>query len=234
MKLTVVPQIFQLFPQALIGVVFAGEVNNAGESPEVTALLREAEASLASRLGSGPVAEHPRIACWREAYRQFGAKPKDNPSSIENLARRVLKGEATRHINKLVDIYNYISLEHLLPVGGEDGEKIEGEVVLTLAGENETPVKLLGEPEPRPPYPGEVIYKDKQGTLCRRWNWKEADRTKLTEQTKQAILVVEGLPPAGKEEVQAAIEELAELVQKHCQAQVTVFLLSKEDREAQA
>ncbi|MDP2874454.1 MAG: phenylalanine--tRNA ligase beta subunit-related protein [bacterium] len=228
MKLSVDSQIFQDFPEAIIGVVFASEVNNDGESSEVTALLREVEASLGSRLGSGPLAEHPRIACWREAYRKFGAKPKDYPSSIENLAKRVLRGESVRHINKLVDIYNYISLKHLLPVGGEDEEKIEGDVRLTIAGENETPVKLLGEPEARPPYPKEVIYKDNQGTICRRWNWKEADRTKLTEQTRQAILVVEGLPPTDKEQVEAAVEELAELVTKYCGAKVSRALLSKE------
>lgn len=232
MKLSVDTQIFRDFPEAIIGVAFANEVNNEGESAEVTTLLREAESSLGGRLGSGPLAEHPRIACWREAYRKFGAKPKDYPSSIENLAKRVLRGESVRHINKLVDIYNYISLKHLLPVGGEDGEKIEGEVWLTVAGGNEAPVKLLGEPEARPPHPGEVIYKDTQGTLCRRWNWKEADRTKLTEQTGKAILVVEGLPPAGKAEVQAAVKELAELVTKYCGAKVSVALLSQEVPEA--
>jgi DNA/RNA-binding domain of Phe-tRNA-synthetase-like protein len=89
-------------------------------------------------------------------------------------------------------------------------------------------VKLLGEQEARAPYPGEVIYKDEEGTLCRRWNWKEAERTKLTEQTTDAIIVMEGLPPIDKEKVQNAIEELVDLVQKYCGGESAVTILHKE------
>jgi DNA/RNA-binding domain of Phe-tRNA-synthetase-like protein len=77
-------------------------------------------------------------------------------------------------------------------------------------------VRLLGEPEARTPKPGEVIYRDRLGALCRRWNWKEADRTRLTEQTTDGFLVVEGLPPVDRALVQEAISELAALVQRHC------------------
>ena len=36
----------------------------------------------------------------------------------------ILSETELRHINKLVDIYNFISLKHMLPVGGEDTDKI--------------------------------------------------------------------------------------------------------------
>ena len=109
--------------------------------------------------------------------------------------RRTLKGEPIRPILPLVDIYNAVSLEHLLPVGGEDLDSIEGDLRLTRASESEPPVRLLGEAEERAPKPGEVIYTDDRGAICRRWNWKEADRTKLTESTRTAVLVLEALPP---------------------------------------
>lgn len=31
--------------------------------------------------------------------------------------------------------------------------------------------------------------------LCRRWNWRECEKTKMTEQTRDVLLVSEGLPP---------------------------------------
>jgi DNA/RNA-binding domain of Phe-tRNA-synthetase-like protein len=86
------------------------------------------------------------FACWREAYRRFGAKPKDHPSSIENLVRRVSKGHSLRHVNRLVDLYNAISLKHLVPAGGEDLDAIDGDVELAFAGDAEPTVRLLGEP----------------------------------------------------------------------------------------
>ena len=231
MKLTIRPEVLALFPDAIVGIAAATQIRNSGEDPADAADLRRAEAEVPARFSGVPPAEHPRIAAWREAYRRFGAKPKDNPSSIENLARRVLKGWQVPHVNRLVDIYNAISLETLLPAGGEDLDAIDGDVELTLAGENEPPVRLLGDPEARPPKPGEVIYRDRAGAICRRWNWKEADRTTLTEATSRAILVVEGLPPATREEVSAAVEELARRVRERCGATVVTAILDRDRPE---
>lgn len=231
MRIKIDPTIFAKYPNVVLGVAAVAGVNNAGDSPEIQPLLREAEQNAIGKIKNIPLIEHPHVSPWREAYRLFGAKPKKYPSSIENLLRRVSGGEQVRHINKLVDIYNIISLKHLVPVGGEDLEKIEGDVSLTFAGDNEASVKLLGDPEARPPYPAEVIYKDNVGTICRRWNWKEADRTKLTESTKDAVIVIEGLPPVGKKEIQEALNELHDLVTKFCGGQVVISILNKDEQE---
>lgn len=164
---------------------------------------------------------------WRKAYSAFGAKPKEHKSSVENLYRLVLRGVNLRHINNIVDIYNFISLKHMLPVGGEDIDKIKGKVVLTFAGPDEAPVLLLGDKEPRPPHNGEVIYKDDVSAICRRWNWREAERTKLTEETKNCILVIEGFNNVGDIEVENATMELKALVQKFCGGNVVYSILNK-------
>ena len=49
--------------------------------------------------------------------------------------RRALKGHAIPHINRVVDTYNAVSLETLLPAGAEDLAAIEGDVELAIAGE---------------------------------------------------------------------------------------------------
>lgn len=225
-SLLVSDQIFQSFPDVILGVVIFQGIENKGENKDVTAGLREVEASLGSRLAGISVSDHPQISPWREAYRKFGAKPKDYPSSIENLVRRVLKGHHVPHINLVVDIYNWISLRHIIPVGGEDLDQIVGDIHLTFASDSEPPVRLLGEPEARSPKPREVIYRDEVSAICRRWNWKEADRTKFTEQTTNGILIVEGLPPVRLELVQRAIDELSSLVSLHCGGAVRKEILS--------
>jgi len=232
-KLVAQAEIFATFPQVLIGVVAFEGVENSGEDPALTALLRSAEADAARRLGTAPVVEHASVAPWREAYRRFGAKPKDHPSSIENLLRRVAKGQPLRAVSPLVDLYNIVSLRHFVPVGGEDLDTVSGDVELRFAGENEPPVRLLGEPSEsaRPPKAGEVIYADGVGALCRRWNWKEAERTKLTEKSTRGFLVVEALPPVGRTELEAALADLAALVQKHCGGRVRIAVLDRESRE---
>jgi DNA/RNA-binding domain of Phe-tRNA-synthetase-like protein len=234
--LRVTSEIFEKFPAVVLGVVIAHEIDNSGanaaEAAGILRQLRAEEESVRSRLAGVPVTEHPRIAPWRDAYRAFGAKPKDYPSSIENLVRRVLKGNAVPHINTLVDAYNTISLRWLVPVGGEDLDAVQGDVLLTFAGAAEAPALLLGEAEPRVPHPGEVLYKDDLGALCRRWNWKEADRTKLTPATRHAFLVIEGLPPVTRNDVETATNDLAALVRSACGGQVTTALLDRAQPEA--
>lgn len=222
---------FELFPEAKIAVVDAFGLNNHGEDSEIEALLRKAEENLSRMFQGSKVTEHPRVAPWREAYRKFGAKPKKYPSSIENLVRRTLKGARLRHINKLVDLYNGVSLRHLVPVGGEDLDRVEGDIVLTRAGESEPPVKLLGEHEERAPGAGEVLYRDDNGAICRRWNWKEADRTKLTEETRNAVLVIETLPPSSLGDLESAAADLAGLVQSHCGGKIRTRILDEAHRQ---
>lgn len=202
------------------GTVVVKGIDNSGASPETENMLREQEEAVKNKFNLGTLAEAPKINAWREAYKSFGVKKNKYTSSVENLARMVLEGKTLRHINKLVDIYNFISLKHALPVGGEDLDKMKGDLVLDFAAANEPAVQLLGEQEAKPPKEGEVIYKDEISAVCRRWNWREADRTKLTGSTKNAILVLEGLLPVTKEEVEMATEELAELIQKFCGGEV--------------
>jgi DNA/RNA-binding domain of Phe-tRNA-synthetase-like protein len=226
-RLTISEDVLSRFPAAVLGVAVAREVDNAGEDAALVERLRQAQAGVSAQFRDLPVTEHPNIAVWREAYRRFGAKPKDYHSSIENLVRRALRGQALPHINRLVDIYNAVSLETLLPAGAEDLDAIQGDVELAVAGD-EPPVRLLGEPEARPPRPGEVIYRDRVGAICRRWNWKEADRTKLTEATRNALVVVEGLPPIEKSAVASAIEEISRRIRDHCGGAVVTALLDRE------
>ena len=228
MKFTIHPKIFEMFHELNVGIVIAKDIDNSGIVQDIITKIRHEENRMRVNYNTETLSQEPKINSWRSAYSLFGAKPKENRSSVENLYRLVLNGKEIRHISKLVDIYNLVSLKHMLPLGGEDLDKTEGDIELTFAGNNEPPVVLLGDKDARPPHEGEVIYKDSLSTICRRFNWREADRTKLTEETKSCILVIEGLPPATKEDVEKATSELAGYVKEHCNAKTESFMLNKE------
>ena len=230
MKLIIDSNIFERFQGLNIGVVIAkGISNNTEILGEIPNAISEQEKEIRAKYNTETLSQNPKIDAWRMAYSAFGAKPKEHKSSVENLYRVILNGNNIRHVNNVVDIYNFVSLKHMLPVGGEDIDKMKGDIVLTFAGPNEAPVLLLGDKEPRPPHFGEVIYKDDVSTICRRWNWREADRTKLTEETKNCVLVIEGVSPVKKEEVEGATKELKELIQKFCGGN-TVYTVLNEDK----
>lgn len=229
MKFSINEKMFEVFPGLVLGVIAARSVNNEGASEDIERMIRKEEERIRSEHSLDTLAKHPNIEVWRNAYKTFGAKPKEHRSSVENLYKLVLEGVNLRHINTLVDIYNFISLKNMLPAGGEDLDKIKGDILLTLAEANEPAVMLLGDKEARPPHEGEVMYKDDISAICRRWNWREAERTKLMEHTKNAILVIEALPPVTKEEVESATKELKELIEKFCGGEIDYSVLEKEN-----
>ena len=112
MRFTVSGDVFEKYPETRIGVVIAANVRNTGSGEEITKLLENIQTLTKERFEINTLAENPSIAVWRNVYNSFGSKPRDYRSSIEALIRSVLNGRGIRHINKLVDIYNYISLKY--------------------------------------------------------------------------------------------------------------------------
>ncbi|WP_433475450.1 B3/B4 domain-containing protein [Spirillospora sp. CA-142024] len=153
-------------------------------------------------------ASDPHVEAWREAYRAFGAKPQRTRPSVDALLRRV---EALPAINRVVDAYNAVSVEYALPIGGEDLDAYQGTARLVRAtGDEPFDVIAGGEPAVEHPNPGEVVWRDDQGVTCRRWNWRQCVRTRLTETTKNGLFLLERLEPYPIDRLTEAGDRLAE------------------------
>lgn len=231
MKLIISDKIFETFPNTTIGAIIVNNISYKASDINPSGLLSEEEARIRASFQKETFTEHEAFQVWRKAYKEFGVKPSDAKSSVENLFRLILSGRDIRRISPLVDIYNFISLKHALPVGGEDLDSCVGNIELCFASENESKVKLLGDEKEEVPLKGEVIYKDSVSAICRRWNWREADRTKLTDETKNCILVIESLLPNGKEKVQNALDELQFHLKSALSANFRNFILDESKRE---
>ena len=171
------------------------------------ALLQAAEAAACRALGGGPADQLPHVAAWREAYRAFGAKPKRTRNSLEALLRRAASG--LPRVNRLTDIYNAVSVLHQIPVGGEDLTRYAGPPRLVRAAGTELfdtaadGIAVIEHPEA-----GEVVWCDDAGVTCRRWNWRQARRTQLREDTTAALFILDALDPVTGEVLQAAADDL--------------------------
>ena len=230
MRFYIDTEILKKFPTLNIGAIIAKNLDNTGNPQEINSLLLSSQNEAKKKYSLESLSQDPKIESWRKAYSVFGGKPKENKCSVENLYRLILVGKELSHINKLVDIYNIISLNHIFPLGGEDLDKTKGDIILTFAKAGEPPVMLLGDKDPRPPHAGEVIYKDDISAICRRWNWREAERTKLTEDTKNCILVIESLD-SPRREIENATDELKNLVSKFCGGSIASKILDKDEPE---
>jgi DNA/RNA-binding domain of Phe-tRNA-synthetase-like protein len=182
--------------------------------PSAASILRSAERKVAQRFDRATLSDHPHIAAWRAAYASFGAKPKKHLCSVESLLMRVLKDEGLPSINTIVDLYNAISLEHVIPVGGEDWDKLDGNLELMLAsGEEPFATRRNGESMVESPDAGEVVWCDRTGITCRRWNWRQCERTLVVPSTTRAYFVFDCLPPFGLNHALAASRHFISLVE---------------------
>jgi DNA/RNA-binding domain of Phe-tRNA-synthetase-like protein len=212
-RLRIDPEVQRRFPAYTAFVIYAHGVENGPSDAFSVARLREAERAQREAFAGKPAAAHPHVAAWREAYRAFGVKPSRYLNSVEALLSRVLRGEDLPAINRLVDLYNAVSLERVLPVGGEDLERVADDPTLCLArgGEPFDTVRA-GEPVVETVPAGEVVWLDGRGVTCRAWNWRQCVRTRLTETTRHAYFVLDRLEPYPLDGLSAAGESLAELV----------------------
>lgn len=213
--LTVSPEVRTLVPGFTHLAVEAHGLVNGPSSDESSALLDDATRRLRERLGGRAPHEDPHMAAWREAYAAFGAKPARTRNSAEALARRALTEAGLPRISLLVDLYNAISVAHLIPVGGEDTDRIEGAMRLVRStGQEAFHTVAGGEETVEHPEAGEIVWRDDEGVTCRRWNWRQGVRTRLTEESVNAVFLLESLAPMTTGELAAAGTELAESLEK--------------------
>ena len=184
-----------------------GIVPGPGEQ-DSDALLLAAEAAAREALGAGPAEQLPHVAAWREAYRAFGAKPQRTRNSLEALLRRAASG--LPRVNRLTDYYNAVSVLHQIPLGGEDLTRYAGAPRLIRAtGDEPFDTAADGIAVTEHPEAGEVAWCDDAGVTCRRWNWRQARRTQLREDTTAALFILDALDPVPGEALHAAADDLA-------------------------
>ena len=181
-----------------------GPPSDAGD-----AALREAEAATAARLDGREPHDLPEVAVWRDVFASFGVKPREARSGVEALLRRAAGG--LPRIDRLTDVYNAVSVLHLLPLGGEDLAHYVGPARLVVAtGDEPFDTVANGEAVVHTAAAGEVVWRDDLGVTCRRWNWRQCVRTRLTQTTTQGLFIVDGLGPDAAARAGAAAADLVE------------------------
>ena len=225
MKKFVIDRSFwELFPDATIGVLLLRGYENAEESPqELIDMLNESNQLAARYLTAENFSDNPVVQVWRQAFRKFKTK-KGARCSIEALLKRSTGENPVHTINPLVDIYNSASLRYALPVGSEDMDTFVGDLRLTVT-EGGDDFHLIGEEESSPSLPGELVYKDDAGAVCRCFNWRDGERTMITGKTRNAFMIIENLEPERIDDLNAIMDFVQENAEKYLHADVKMTIL---------
>lgn len=232
-KVVMDESLFELFPEAQVYYFTVKKMDNHPTDDTIQQsekLLNDAKENAKQFIEDENFSDNTVVAEWRNVYSQF-KKKKGARSSIEAMLKRVKQDRDFNPINPLVDVYNSISLSYGVPCGSEDLDKIDGDMHLGVTEGNDE-FWPLGSDKNEPTLAGEVCYYDETGAICRCWNWREAQRTMLTEDTQNAVVVVESALETQKEASEKAIQALHDLVKQHFDGEVSDITILNQQNPA--
>lgn len=236
MEKVVVDQSFwDLFPDAQVNILYANGIDNHDTDKNVAErrkMLANAVKEADKFLTNETFRLNPVIDQWRKAYQQF-KKKKGARTSIEALLKRANQGRTFDPIDPMVDVYNSISMTYGVPVGMEGRDKIKGAMHLGQVDGGQV-FRPVGADDDEPTLPGEICYYDEEGAVCRCLNWRDAQRTMLTEDSQNVVAVIESVNAKQAERANEAMEELSKLINKYFGVETTkVYHLTKDNPVAE-
>jgi DNA/RNA-binding domain of Phe-tRNA-synthetase-like protein len=198
------PRLFDLFPGLAVGALVCQIDNTKYGEDGLDAVLE--------RIRSGfpyeKPQDHPHVKAWRQAFGKVGISPAKYQSSIESLLRRVLKGGPFPRVNPIVDLYNAVSLEYLVPAGGHDLTPLDGDIFCGFARGGE-PFSPMEGGDPEVVDKDEVVYKDEKDILTRRWVWRQSNKDRVTPQTRFIFIPVDIMEGVDQGLCNDAMEKIA-------------------------
>ncbi len=159
----------------------------------------------------------PTVRAYRDFFWRVGVDPTKNRPAAEALIRRILRGGNIPNINTLVDAYNLASIKTEIALAAFDLDRLRGDLLMRFAEEGEK-FMGIGMQKPMVFQGGEIVVSDSE-KLVAVYPHRDADNTKVTEKTKNIVLMVCGVPGIREENLRNAKQVTLEYITRFCGGQ---------------
>jgi len=136
---------------------------------------------------------------------------KTRPSG-EALLRRVLHGKEIPRISTVVDSYNLASLKTIIPLSGFDLDTLHLPLCVRFSRQNEE-FHGIGMDTPKKLADKMLVLADGKRIVCI-YPYRDAEVTKITEKTKNVVVVGYGAPKIHQNELTNAVETALSFIQQ--------------------
>ena len=160
------------------------------------------------------VKDHPTFRAYRDFFWSIKIDPTKIRPAAEALIRRILAGKTLPSINTLVDAYNLASIKSRIALATFDADKLEGNLLMRFAEEGEQ-FYGIGMKKPLILKGGEIVVSDDK-KLIAVYPYRDADNTKVTEETENIMMLVCGVPGIPKENLENASRVALEYITRFC------------------
>lgn len=169
---------------------------------EISKEIADVAAEIKSRYRIDEVKEIRTIRMQRDFFWRMGIDPTKVRPASEALLRRILLNKGLPRVSPIVDAYNLASVETLLTFSAFDLERIDPPLSVRFSRDGEA-VTLIG--IRRKELTGkEIVLTDSAKILCV-YVHGDVEETKVTDSTKDVLLVAYGIPGMSKEEIKEGV-----------------------------
>ncbi len=167
----------------------------------------------------------PVIRAYRDFYWRLSIDPTKQRPASEALIRRVLGGNSPWRVNTFVNSYNLASALTGVTLGAYDVKTIKGSLEVRLARPGE-PFQGIGTPSPKFLTGKEVVLSDEEGIISI-YPYRDSERTKITEKTREALLIAYGVPGVPISLLEFAVKETDRIARAVSAGKLEGYFLSK-------
>jgi DNA/RNA-binding domain of Phe-tRNA-synthetase-like protein len=160
------------------------------------------------------VKDHPTFRAYRDFFWSIKIDPTKIRPAAEALIRRILAGKKLPCINTLVDSYNLASIKTRIAIATFDSDRLKGNLLMRFGKEDEQFIGI-GMEKPLILRGGEIVVSDEE-KLVAIYPYRDADNTKVTEETKNIMMVICGVPRIPPQELENASQAALENVKRFC------------------
>ena len=229
MKFEVSKYFFDKVEDAVFGVVVVKNFNNKVSYNYINNMFNESLKTSKEKFLNVKIKEEEWIQPYREAFRKLNINPNKYMCSIEALITRISKGNDIPNINSIVDLGNALSLKYELPIGVHDMDNfIDGDIQIRESDGNDNFVPF-GSDEIEHPDAGEIIYASGNEVKTRRWTWRQGERSKVTEESKNFFIPIDGFT-SNKDKILELQEELIKYLKGDLKLEVYSGIVDKDNR----
>ena len=218
---TIHDEVKKKYPTVSIGIALIRGTNITKISRELEKEKREFLASFKG-LTTEKINTFPEVVSYRKLYRDMGVDWHSRRPSPEALLRRIAQGKGLYTTNTCVDAYNLIVMKNLVSVGAFDFDAVKFPTVLRFAKKGDT-ILLLGDREPTMYSAKELAYYDREGGYNIDFNYRDAQRTMVTEKTKNIWINVDAVYDISASQVEKTLKESVDIIIKYCGGTLDVF-----------
>lgn len=215
------PEIFSIdeavakkYPSINIGIAVIKNINIRKSDPKLSEEIDQFVQSQ-SNLSNEIISSYPEVLTYRKLYKEMGIDWHSRRPSPEALLRRISQKKDLYQINTCVDAYNLVVLKNRVSVGAFDYDKFSFPTLMRFPNEGEE-ILLLGDKEPTKFKVTELAYFDENGGYNIDFNYRDAQRTCVTEKTKNILLNVDGIYDIDRSMVERSLKESIDIITKYC------------------